>query len=56
MCPVTSMKTVDISATGDIGAYRTERVDASGGAITRTLPAASASQYKTFTIIKVDSR
>ncbi|OGN96132.1 MAG: hypothetical protein A2Y89_07060 [Chloroflexi bacterium RBG_13_51_18] len=55
MSPVTDMRAVDINATGNIGEYRTELVDATSGAITRTLPAASASPYKTFTIKKVDA-
>lgn len=45
----------EVSATGTIGAYRMERVDATSGAITRTLPPVASSKYLEFTITKVDS-
>ncbi len=44
-----------ITATGNIGPYLIELVTATGGAITRTLPAVASSKYHEFTIIKVDS-
>lgn len=53
--PVTSQKMVGITATGTIGEYAKEAVDATGGAIIRTLPPASEGQYKEFLIKKVDS-
>lgn len=52
---ITQQFAKSITATGNAGLYRYELVDATSGAITRTVPAVAGNKFKTLSFIKVDS-
>ncbi len=55
MAYITDQRAVAVAATGTVGQFKTEHVDCTDGAITRTLPAASGSLYHEFSFDKVDA-